>query len=79
MNKYKIVKEIHMYHNNELKFRIYEKCAIGWNKLNKEYATYELAELAILDQFIDKLNNTLSGIVEVDNNVYTFYPYSLSI
>lgn len=75
---FKIIKEIHMTHNNEIKFRIYKKHFCGWTRLNKEYVTYELAEAAILDAFTDKLNNTLSGAVEVDNNVYTFYPYNAS-
>ena len=74
---FKIVKEIHTYQNYIIKFRIYEKFLWFWipSECFSEFETYELAEESI----IERLNNKQVGIIEVHNNIYKYYPYSLPI
>jgi len=76
-NMYKIVKEIHTYQNDRIKFRIYERFLWKWipSESFSECETYELAEKSI----IEKLKSKHGGIVEVNDNVYKFYPYSLPL
>lgn len=74
---YKIIKEIHTYQQDKIKFRVKERFLWKWilSESFSEYETYELAENAI----IEKLNKKHGGIVEIENNVYKFYPYSLPL
>ena len=74
---YKIVKEIHTYQQDRVKFRIHERFLFKWipSESFSEYETHESAEKAI----IEKLNGKHGGIVELKNNVYKFYPYSLTL
>jgi hypothetical protein len=74
---YKIVKEIHTYQQGMVKFRIHERFLWKWipSESFSEYKTYELAEQAI----IEKLNGKHGGIVELKNDVYNFFPYSLPL
>lgn len=72
---YKIVKEIHTYQQNKVKFRVYEKLLWIWIPCFDflEFENFELAENAI----IEELNGRHGGIIEVDNNIYKFHPYCL--
>jgi hypothetical protein len=74
---YKIVKEIHTYQKDSVKFRIQERFLWKWipSPNFSGYDTYELAEKAI----VDKLNGKHGGIIEVSDNVYKFIPYSLPL
>lgn len=83
--KLKIVKRFHYYSGNEKEeYLIYRKSLLnGWKRSDDEYypiqpfkkgySTYKDAEIDILNYF----KKDLGGIVEVDGNVYTFYPLSL--
>ena len=79
MKKYKIVKEIHTYKHDEIKFRIHERFLWKWIICESfsEFKTYKSAEKSI----IEELNRCekLGGIIEIDNNVYKFFPYSLPL
>jgi len=74
-NMYKIVKEIHTYQEDKIKFRIHKKFLWKWIPCEyfSEYDTFELAEKAI----IEKMNCKHGGIIEVKDNVYRFYSLSL--
>lgn len=68
--KYKIIKNIHTYKLNRVNFSIYERFLWKWIPSDKfsDFETYDEAEKAIFKKF----NN--NGIVEVDNNTYSFSP-----
>lgn len=74
MKKYKIVKEIHKYSTQKTVFRVYSKFLWKWIPCSDfvEFNSIEDAEESIFDKF----KYSLGGIIEVDNNVYTFVPYS---
>lgn len=66
--KYKIIKNIHTYQLNKVNFSIYERFLWKWIPCDEfsSFETYDAAEKAIFEKF----NN--DGIVEVDNNTYSF-------
>jgi len=69
---YKIQKEIHTY-NGKIIFRVYKRSIWGWTDEGEEFISFGAAE----EYVIKKLDQKHGGIVSIDNNVYTFYPYSL--
>lgn len=73
MDAFKIVKEIHTY-NGKIIFRIYEKIFFQWLPM-EEYDEYDTLELAEAD-LIKNINGKHGGIIQVDGNIYKFYPLS---
>lgn len=84
---YKIIKEIHISSSNMkndndiIKYRICDNSIWGWTISDKfssnEYSTYELAENAIFTHFKSSYLLPHGGIVDIDNNIYTFKPNNL--
>lgn len=74
--KYKIVKQIHTYQKNTTNFVIYKKILFGlfWVRILTT-CTFEGAENAIIEKF----HSTGDGIIEINNNIYSFEKTSFSV
>jgi hypothetical protein len=76
--KYIIEKEVNKYSGNDLiTYHVYRKRLLHCNKFIKKFNNFTIAESHINDLFLEE--HKLGGVMIINNNEYTFKPYSLPI
>jgi hypothetical protein len=75
--RFKIIKEIHTNQNNKVVFKVLTRVWYVWVPADifNESDSYENVE----EQIINYFSHNMSGILTIDNNIYSYQPFTRTL